>query len=108
MFLLTLVLPIEFLMFLLSFQTLVLQHEEAHKAIYKSYGIESRIEVFGFFAGQTVANFTGSNLTGEQIMQLNALHDMNEIFFYQFEVVYMYLFIFFVVLTTINIIAVMK
>lgn len=79
--------PLVFAVFLAVFMfsciVIVYEHEEAHHAIYRQFGVDSNIS-FSFVAGQTQADaLDTAKLSESDARVLRALQSANEVYGYQ-------------------------
>ena len=74
--------------FIIANQLLVYAHEEVHQAIYKGYGIDSKMHI-GFLQGyvKPIVDNETMQIYLENYDTINTLHGVNEIFGYQIDLI---------------------
>lgn len=69
---------------------MIIEHEQAHQAIFRSYGIESEIDYFVFEGGflDWAATTTGDDPDGKCNETCQTMHNYNEIVSYNLQGIY--------------------
>ena len=90
---------IEGIIVILLYYSLVVMHENAHAQTLRYFGVSSEFRYSWGFPVATVPTDVAAPMSDESWRMVNGLNAMNDIFFYQFQVVYIFFAVIFLLMS---------